>query len=261
MAKPRLSCAPESAAEGPEDCGLQFAPAPTLHAPQAVVMAAKPIERFIKKQIADQGGWPRILERIASGETVADVARTLLKPDGQAISRNFLSTLLHADPERSASVYKARDEGSDAMVDQGLHLVDSAQADRDSINKAKVQAEMRLKVAGFVNRERWGEAKQAVNVSVNVASLHVDALRHRIVEASRPLAAELAAVADYAGVADLGSVPRTGDGSPADSVGSVSRACETVSTHSQPRDRALQKDAEWLQETASQQVAPSSDAG
>lgn len=208
-------------------------------------MAAKPIERFVKKQIADQGGWPRILERIASGETVADVARTLLKPDGQAISRNFLSTLLHADPERSASVYKARDEGSDAMVDQGLHLVDSAQADRDSINKAKVQAEMRLKVAGFVNRERWGEAKQAVNVSVNVASLHVDALRHRIVEASKPLAEMLA----------------EGEGSAADSEVSVSRACETVSTHSQPRDRALQKDAEWLQETASQQVAPSSDAG
>ena len=32
-------------------------------------MAAKPIERYVKKQIADQGGWPRILERIASGET------------------------------------------------------------------------------------------------------------------------------------------------------------------------------------------------
>lgn len=151
-------------------------------------MAAKPIERFVKKQIADQGGWPRILERIASGETVADVARSLKRPDGQEISRSFLSNILHADPERSQAVLKARSEGADAMVDHGLHLVDIAQADRDSINKAKVQAELRLKVAGFVNREQWGESKQAVTVSVNVANLHVDALRHRIVEASGPLA-------------------------------------------------------------------------
>jgi hypothetical protein len=146
-------------------------------------MAAKPIERFIKKQIQDQGGWPRILERIASGETVADVSRTLHRPDGQPISRAFLSRLLHADAERSQQVLKARDEGADAMVDEGLHLVDSASQERDAIQKARVQADMRLKVAGLVSRERWGESKQAVTVSVNVASLHVDALRHRVVSA------------------------------------------------------------------------------
>jgi len=28
-------------------------------------MAAKPIERFVKRQIAEQGGWDRILERSA----------------------------------------------------------------------------------------------------------------------------------------------------------------------------------------------------
>src|SRR5436309_2868554 len=65
-------------------------------------VAAKPIERYVKKQIQDQGGWPRILERIASGETVADVSRTLLRPDGKHIDRSFLSRLLHDDPERSA---------------------------------------------------------------------------------------------------------------------------------------------------------------
>ena len=159
-------------------------------------MAAKPIERFVKKQIAEQGGWPRILERIASGETVADVARTLLKPDKTSISRGFFSRLLHDDPERSTAVYKARDEGSDAMVDEGLHLVDTASTDRDSIQKARVRAELRLKVAGLVNRERWGESKQAVSVTVNTASLHVDALRHRIIEASRPLAAMLSGASD-----------------------------------------------------------------
>src|SRR5438093_11167661 len=78
------------------------------------VMAAKPIERFVKRQIQDQGGWPRILERIASGETVADVARTLKRPDGQEISRSFFSHMLHADDARSAAVLKARSGGADA---------------------------------------------------------------------------------------------------------------------------------------------------
>lgn len=158
-------------------------------------MAARPIERYVKRQIMDQGGWPRILERIAAGETVADVARTIFRPDGQPISRPMLSNMLHADPERSKQAYAARDQGSDAMVDQGLHLVDSAQPDRDSLQKAKTQAELRLKVAGFISRERWGETKQQTNVQINVESMHLDALRHRTIEASRPLAAALEASA------------------------------------------------------------------
>jgi terminase small subunit-like protein len=168
-------------------------------------MAAKPIERFIKRQIAEQGGWERILERIASGETVADVARTLLRPDGMSISRSFFSHMLHHDAERSQRVMALRPESAHAMVDEGLHLVDRAPIDRDSINKAKVQAELRLKVAGFIDRQQWGEQKQAMHVEVNVASMHLDALRHRIVEASRPLAAL------------LNGVPVTDTGSAADS--------------------------------------------
>lgn len=142
-------------------------------------MAAKPIERFVKKQIAEQGGWDRIVERIASGETVADVARGLKRPDGLPPSRNFVSMLLHADPQRSARVKAAHLEGASAMVDDAIHRVETAQADRDSTNLAKVQAEFKLKVAGLKDREQWGEAKQQVNVQVNVEGMHLDALRHR----------------------------------------------------------------------------------
>lgn len=154
-------------------------------------MAAKPIERFIKKQIMDQGGWDRILERIASGETIADVARTLYRPDHKQISRNYLSMMLHADPARSAKVNAARTECAAAMVDDALYAVDSAALDRDSVNKAKVRAEVRLKVAGFLDRTQFGDKGNQLNVQVNVEGLHLDALRHRITEASKPLAAAL----------------------------------------------------------------------
>ncbi len=157
-------------------------------------MAAKPIERYVKKQIQEQGGWPRILERLSSGETVADISRTLLRtPQGPCISRNFLSLLLHADPDRSAAVLKARREGASAMVDDALHIADSAPTDKDAIQKARVRADLRLKVAGLIDREAWGERKQEVNVNVlNVESMHLDSLRHRMIEASRPLEQALA---------------------------------------------------------------------
>src|SRR5882724_1168506 len=124
-------------------CAMGQGPGPDT--PQGTLMAAKPIERFIKRQIADQGGWPRILERIASGETIADVARSLKRPDGTCPSRNFVSMLLHADPVRSQQVKALRPEQADALVEDGLYAVDRALLDRDSINKAKVQAELRLK--------------------------------------------------------------------------------------------------------------------
>lgn len=154
-------------------------------------MPSRPIERFVKKQIADQGGWPRILERIASGETVADVSRTLMRPDGIAISRCFLSRLLHADPERSTLVKAAKTECAAAMVDDALHIVDSSPIDRDAIQHGRTRAELRLKVAGLVDRESWGERKQNVEVTVNVATLHLDALRHRQISSRETVETEM----------------------------------------------------------------------
>jgi hypothetical protein len=198
-------------------------------------MAAKPIERFVKKQIADQGGWPRITERLASGETVADIARSLLTPQGQSISRSFLSRLLHDDPERSTAVKAARKEGASAMVDDALHIVDSAPADRDSVNKAKVRAELRVKVAGFIDRESWGEQKQQVNVNVNQFDLHLDALRHRMVEASRPLEQAIAE-GQREDFRLLGS-GSSSDSSPSDSEGAALHTCGTEVTVSAPVSR------------------------
>lgn len=142
-------------------------------------MAANPIQRHILRTVSERGGWGPIVDRIASGETVAQIAKDFHRPDGIPISRAFFSILLHKDPERSKRVYEARTEGAAAMVDHALTLVDAAPADRDSVNKAKVQAETRLKIAGLIDRPNWGEQKQQLNVQVNVADLHLDALRTR----------------------------------------------------------------------------------
>src|SRR5437773_3270622 len=148
-------------------------------------MAAKPIERFVKRQIQDQGGWPRILERIASGETYTQVANSLLRPDGLPISFAFFRRLLHQDPTRESLILEAKRVRAEAWVDAAMKRTEDVPADRDQVAKARIFVDTRFKAASFADREQYGEMKQAVTVSVSIASQHVEALRHRIVEASR----------------------------------------------------------------------------
>lgn len=174
-------------------------------------MAAKPIERFVKKQIQEQGGWDRILERIASGEKIAGIARTLYRPDGPAIDRSTLSHMLHRAIEMPR-VVEAQKEGASADAEHAVLGVEDAPLDRDAIQKAKVVADVKLRYAGLVDREKWGETRQAVNVQLNVTEFHLDALRHRIVEASRPLQQALAISAQSAFTVNAGDGSAVGIG-------------------------------------------------
>jgi hypothetical protein len=142
-------------------------------------MAAKPIERFVKKQIAEQGGWDRILERIGSGESISAIAQTFLRPDHHPISFAFFSRLLHQDPEREPAIREAKRLRAEAWADRALAVSDTCPADRDAVAKARVQIETRLRLAGLADREQYGERKHEINVQVNTAEVHLDALRHR----------------------------------------------------------------------------------
>src|SRR3989441_5195317 len=70
-------------------------------------MAGRPIERYVTQQILEHGGYEALVERIRQGESVAMIACTLFKPDGQAIHRTTLSHMLHARDDRSAQVAAA----------------------------------------------------------------------------------------------------------------------------------------------------------
>jgi hypothetical protein len=149
-------------------------------------MAAKPIERFVKKQIADQGGWDRILERIASGETYTKIAESLKRPDGHGISFAFFRRLLHQDPERAPRIAEAKRIRAEAWADDALLKSDATMTSQVDVGKARVQIDARLRLAGFADREQFGERKPDVNLTINQPVLHLDALRHRIIESPQP---------------------------------------------------------------------------
>jgi len=61
-------------------------------------VASTPIRNFVKRQIAAQGGYLVLVERMRAGETVAEMARTFFRPDGKAIGDRTLGWLMHREP-------------------------------------------------------------------------------------------------------------------------------------------------------------------
>jgi len=145
-------------------------------------MAAKPIERYVKRQIAEQGGWDRILERIASGETYTKIAESLKRPfvdpatGKDHISFAFFRRLLHQDPTREPAIREAKRIRAEAWADDALLKSDATMATQTDVGKARVQIDARLRLAGFADREQFGERKQDVSVQINMADVHLDAL-------------------------------------------------------------------------------------
>ena len=76
-------------------------------------MTGRPIRRRVLTEVEEAGGWPVVLARIASGESVAEIARSF------GVSRSFFSRLLHEDRERHALVVEAqwRAEGDELLLE------------------------------------------------------------------------------------------------------------------------------------------------
>ncbi len=163
-------------------------------------MAGKRVERFVERQIREQGGWDWFFRRDASGERLADIARTLYWPNEQMepnrakpIDRSTLSHMVHGKPERRAQYEALHPEHLEARIERTSQRLEEAPADNAMVQREAKSADLALRIAGLRD-ERWRDKKAGLEVTVNVGSMHLDALRHRVIEASRPLAAELGQV-------------------------------------------------------------------
>ena len=107
-------------------------------------------------------------------------------------SSDLLSPVIHLDAEPVLAFREAKRLWAVTLVERTGDLVNNVKENRDSIAKVREVAAHNRWEASKWDRELFGEDKGDVNVNVtNIAALHVDALRHRIVEASPPLAEEL----------------------------------------------------------------------
>src|SRR3989454_10139308 len=115
-------------------------------------MASQPFKRDFVTQVKARGGWSVIYDRIASGETLAAIAKDY------GCSRSWLSRILNEDERRKELLQTAKREGAAAHVEEALRLVDESPVERDAIAKARLQAEHRRWMAGVYAREQFGAA-------------------------------------------------------------------------------------------------------
>ena len=87
-------CGRSYAQAGSED-NVHVAP---LARDSAAAMPGKPIEAQLYANIEAAGGWERIWDRVANGETQTAIA------EGFGISQGFLSRVIHLDPARVRAI-------------------------------------------------------------------------------------------------------------------------------------------------------------
>jgi len=135
-------------------------------------MAGKALRKRILTEVASNGGADWLFDQIASGVTVADLARQY------DCTRSYVSRSLNSIPEYAAALAKARGEAADALVEQGLEMVDglSGASSPTEIAATREKVQWRKFMAGSMNQDRYGTRPQS-NVTLSIGDLHLDALR------------------------------------------------------------------------------------
>ena len=135
-------------------------------------MAGKALRKRILTEVASNGGADWLFDQIASGVTVAELARQY------GCTRSYVSRSLNSVPEYAAALTKARGEAADALVEQGLEMVDglSGASSPTEIAATREKVQWRKFMAGSMNQERYGTRPQS-NVTLSIGDLHLDALR------------------------------------------------------------------------------------
>ena len=135
-------------------------------------MAGKALRKRILTEVASNGGADWLFDQIASGITVAELARQY------GCTRSYVSRSLNSVPEYAAALSKARGEAADALVEQGLEMVDglSGASSPTEIAATREKVQWRKFMAGSMNQDRYGTRPQN-NVTLSIGDLHLDALR------------------------------------------------------------------------------------
>jgi hypothetical protein len=123
------------------------------------------------EKIEQRGGYLPICQRIADGETLADIAREY------EMSRSVIQQWFGRDPDRREALRRARVLAAASLADQALSIAD--QAESENVQVAKLRIETRRWLASRMDPEQYGD-RPTNAVQINIGTLHLDALRHTV---------------------------------------------------------------------------------
>src|SRR2546425_1002716 len=103
----------------------------TAHPTGRTPMAANPIKQKLLGDIEQAGGWEKVFERVASGESQTAIAASL------GVSQGFFSRVIHLDAERVRAFREAKRLWAITLVERTADLVNNVKENRDSIAKVR----------------------------------------------------------------------------------------------------------------------------
>ena len=135
-------------------------------------MAGKALRKKILAEVAKNGGAEYIFDRLSSGTTLTAMAKEF------ECSREYFRNSLHTVPEYKTAMDNAKLTAADALVEQGLEMVDALDggSSTQEIAATREKVQWRKFMAGSYNQERYGNRPQT-NVTISVSDMHLDALR------------------------------------------------------------------------------------
>ena len=135
-------------------------------------MAGRRLRKRILEDIHKRGGSDYLYNEIASGKTMTQFAADY------ECNRQYFSTSINSIPEYAAVLGKARADAADALVEEGLGMVDQLDggSTTSEISATREKVQWRKFMAGSYNQERYGSRPQT-NVTISVSDMHLDALR------------------------------------------------------------------------------------
>lgn len=142
-------------------------------------MASRPVLRELERYVETNGGDSFVLDRIAAGESVGRIAKSITLPKHGPISRPLLYTWRNRSDERRKGWALAMKASAEALSEDAGDCWDILSDDPTSaqVAKARGMSEYKRWLASVRDREGFGSAAAAVNLNLNVGSLHLDALR------------------------------------------------------------------------------------
>lgn len=129
------------------------------------------------RRIEATGGWDKILDDLAEGRSMKAIAATF-GTDRVQLRRAMREYIDQAE------INEAINDGVDSMVEDAREAMQEATPETAHLRQAQMSAA--LKLAGFLNKEKFGETKgPAVQVNLSLSDLHLAAVKQ--VNRERPV--------------------------------------------------------------------------
>lgn len=134
-----------------------------------------PLARF-REVIEEANTMPIIVQRVSDGDTLKDIAKAWQIPYGK------LSEWIIEDRTRSEQYNQALAIWGDSLAQESVQIADAGGNEAGEVQRDKLRIDTRLKLAGKLNRPRYGESSEIKHTgSVSLIAVLSSLPRGRVV--------------------------------------------------------------------------------